>query len=88
MKCVKNIFKDIIFYAPNWSDEQRASYGRFNELFSHKIKISRKKNISALPWKNLRPLMRPKNPIEGDIFWQKVVIQPRSYINDPFGNTS
>ena len=45
MKCVKNIFKDILFYAPNWSDEQGASYGRFNGFLSHKIQISRKKNI-------------------------------------------
>ena len=46
MKRVKNIFKDILFYAPNWSDEQGASYGCFNEFLSHKIKISWK-NISG-----------------------------------------
>ena len=30
MKCVKTIFKDILFYAPNWSDEQETSYGCFS----------------------------------------------------------
>ena len=32
MKCVKTIFEDILFYAPNLSDEQGASYGRFSGL--------------------------------------------------------
>ena len=30
MKCVKSIFKDILFFAPNGSDEQGTSYGRFS----------------------------------------------------------
>ena len=28
----KKKFKDILFYAPNWSDEQGVRYGRFSGL--------------------------------------------------------
>ena len=45
MKCVKLNFKDILFYAPNWSDEKGTSYGRFSGFLSHKIEISENKNI-------------------------------------------
>ena len=30
MKCAKTIFKDILFYAPIWSDDQGTSYSPFN----------------------------------------------------------
>ena len=45
MKCVKLNFKDILFYASNWSDQKGTSYDRFSAFLSHKIEISRKKNI-------------------------------------------
>ena len=48
----------------------------------------KKKNILGTSLEKSKTTHAAKNPIEGDIFWQKVVIQPRSYINDPFGNTS
>ena len=44
MKCVKTIFKDILFYAPNWSDGQEASYGHFSG-FSSPTFEARKKNL-------------------------------------------
>ena len=28
-----------LFYAPNWSDEQGTSYGRFSDFWSHKIEL-------------------------------------------------
>ena len=36
MKCVKLNFKDILFYAPNWSDEKGTSYGRFSAFLNFK----------------------------------------------------
>ena len=47
MKCLKTICIDISLYAVNWSDEQGTSYGHCNGFLSHKIEISRKKNISC-----------------------------------------
>ena len=61
MKYVKLTLKDILFYAPNWSDEKGTSNDRFSGFLSHKIEISRKKIFGALPWENLRLLTWPKN---------------------------
>ena len=45
MKCVKTIFKDILLYAPNWSDEQGNSYGCFSGFFVTQNWDFKKKNI-------------------------------------------
>ena len=110
MKYVKFNFRDILFYAPNWSDEKGTSYGRFSGFLSHKIEISENKNILgtfleqstavlvhfchtklrfqkikmfwALPWKNLRLLMWPKNPISS-YFGQNSEMQNCQDYTDP-----
>ena len=49
MKCVKLDFKDILFYAPNWSDAKGASYGHFTEFSSPTFEARRKIKVSGNP---------------------------------------
>ena len=63
MKCVKTIFKDILLYAPNWSDEQGTSYGCFSGFLSHKIEIWRKINILGTSLGKSKTTHAAKNPI-------------------------
>ena len=48
MKYVKLDFKDILFYAPNWSNAKGASYGHFTD-FSSPTFEARKKKVSGNP---------------------------------------
>ena len=51
MKCVKTIFKDILFYAPNGSDGQEASYGHFSGFSSPTFEARKKKFVVGNPLK-------------------------------------
>ena len=51
MKCVKTIFKDILFYAPNRSDERGASYGHFSGFSSPTFELRKKSLVVGNPLK-------------------------------------
>ena len=49
MKYVKLDFKDILFYAPNWSDAKGASYGHFTDFSSPTFEARKKIKVSGNP---------------------------------------
>ena len=49
MKYVKLNFKDILFYAQNWSDAKGASYGHFTDFSSPTFEARKKIKVSGNP---------------------------------------
>ena len=49
MKYVKLDFKDILFYAPKWSDAKGASYGHFTDFSSPTFEARKKIKVSGNP---------------------------------------
>ena len=49
MKYVKLNFKDILFYAPKWSDAKGASYGHFIDFSSPTFEAGKKIKVSSNP---------------------------------------
>ena len=60
MKYVKLDFKDILFYAPNWSDAKWASYGHFTDFSSPTLEARKETKVSGntLNQKNMPKMAR------------------------------